>query len=217
MIQKGTYKLLKEFFPMNNISDNTWKRRKEDFKIWLSEFCDYELTGVRPIMITIKEVYGDYEPLPRKVNVTNMEQKKKDYEEFTIKALGNNFKPNSQSKVARDAIDSFGLEKYHHTSQRAVAQRFVGPAFKEYGESDNQHIWVWYQTYEPLSIEDIKLWRDIMKNHKIAEEEAANAFYKASQGEDITKEKQYYKDALNELKSIKKDIPVLVSQWKCKE
>ena len=163
MIQKGTYKLLKEFFPMNNISDNTWKRRKEDFKIWLSEFCDYELTGVRPIMITIKEVYGDYEPLPRKVNVTNMEQKKKDYEEFTIKALGNNFKPNSQSKVARDAIDSFGLKKYHHTSQRAVAQRFVGPAFKEYGESDNQHIWVWYQTYEPLSIEDIKLWRDIMK------------------------------------------------------
>lgn len=217
MIQKGTYKLLKEFFPMNNISDNTWKRRKEDFKIWLSEFCDYELTGVRPIMITIKEVYGDYEPLPRKVNVTNMEQKKKDYEEFTIKALGNNFKPNSQSKVARDAIDSFGLEKYHHTSQRAVAQRFVGPAFKEYGESDNQHIWVWYQTYEPLNIEDIKLWRDIMKNHKIAEEEAANAFYKASQGQDITKEKQYYKDALNELKNIKKDIPVLVSQWKCKE
>lgn len=217
MIQKGTYKLLKEFFPMNNISDNTWKRRKEEFKIWLSEFCDYELTGVRPIMITIKEVYGDYEPLPRKVNVTNMEQKKKDYEEFTIKALGKNFKPNSQSKVARDAIDSFGLEKYHHTSQRAVAQRFVGPAFKEYGESDNQHIWVWYQTYEPLSIEDIKLWRDIMKSHKIAEEEAANAFYKASQGEDITKEKQYYKDALNELKNIKKDIPVLVSQWKCKE
>ena len=217
MTQKGTYKLLKEFFPMNNISDNTWKRRKEDFKIWLSEFCDYELTGVRPIMITIKEVYGDYEPLPRKVNVTNMEQKKKDYEEFTIKALGNDFKPNSQSKVARDAIDSFGLKKYHHTSQRAVAQRFVGPAFKEYGESDNQHIWVWYQTYEPLSIEDIKLWRDIMKTHKIAEEEAANAFYKASQGQDITKEKQYYKDALNELKNIKKDIPVLVSQWKCKE
>ena len=217
MIQKGTYKLLKEFFPMNNISDNTWKRRKEDFKIWLSEFCDYELTGARPIMITIKEVYGDYEPLPRKANVTNMEQKKKDYEEFTIKALGKNFKPNSQSKVARDAIDSFGLEKYHHTSQRAVAQRFVGPAFKEYGESDNQHIWVWYKTYEPLNMEDIKLWRDIMKNHKIAEEEAANAFYKASQGEDITKEKQYYKDALNELKNIKKDIPVLVSQWKCKE
>lgn len=217
MIQKGTYKLLKEFFPMNNISDNTWKRRKEEFKIWLSEFCDYELTGVRPIMITIKEVYGDYEPLPRKVNVTNMEQKKKDYEEFTIKALGKNFKPNSQSKVARDAIDNFGLKKYHHTSQRAVAQRFVGPAFKEYGESDNQHIWVWYQTYEPLSIEDIKLWRDIMKSHKIAEEEAANAFYKASQGEDITKEKQYYKDALNELKNIKKDIPILVSQWKCKE
>ena len=56
-----------------------------------------------------------------------------------------------------------------------------------------------------------------MKNHKIAEEEAANAFYKASQGQDITKEKQYYKDALNELKNIKKDIPVLVSQWKCKE
>ena len=52
---------------------------------------------------------------------------------------------------------------------------------------------------------------------RAAEEEAANAFYKASQGEDITKEKQYYKDALNELKNIKKDIPVLVSQWKCKE
>ena len=66
-------------------------------------------------------------------------------------------------------------------------------------------------------MEDINLCRKKKKKHKIAEEEAANAFYKASQGQDITKEKQYYKDALDELKNIKKDIPVLVSQWKCKE
>lgn len=48
-------------------------------------------------------------PVPRK---TNREEKEKDYEAFVIKALGTEFKYNSQAKIAREAIKDFGKKKY---------------------------------------------------------------------------------------------------------
>lgn len=137
MVEKGKiYNFKEEFWGMVGISKYSWETRKEDVLIWLENFYDYELLEGRPIRIYIKEVYGDYRPLPRQ-GFDLMEQKKRDYTEFAIASLGTEFKPNSKAKTARDAIDSFGLERYGHTNAEAVGKRFVGPAFDKYGESDN--------------------------------------------------------------------------------
>ena len=86
--------------------------------LWLSNFYDYELLNGCPIRIHIKEVYGEYQQMPRKIkyDTIQMEEKMKDYTNFTIASLGPKFKPNSKSKVAREAIEEFGYEKYGHTS-----------------------------------------------------------------------------------------------------
>jgi hypothetical protein len=122
-------------------------------------------------------------------------EKKEKYTTFTIAALGTDFKPNSQSKVARDAIESFGYNLYHHTSPEAVAKRFVKEPFKTYGETDNKKVWVWYSTYEKIEPNLLEEWRKILREEHIAEDEAANAFYRQEQGEDISVEKGYYKTA----------------------
>lgn len=55
--------------------------------------------------------------------------KKKDYSDYTIAALGAEYRPNSKTKVARDAINDFGKRKYHHSSYKAVAARYVKEPF----------------------------------------------------------------------------------------
>lgn len=212
------YELKKEFFKLNNISIKQWERRKDDLLIWLSNFYDYEIFGTKPLFIKIKEQYGDYQPLPRKVpsqeNLTK--EKEKDYTEFTIAALGTEFKPNSRAKIARDAIDEFGLEKYGHSSTRSVVARYVKKPFDTYGETNDKSIWVYFSTYTPIESDILEKWRSILAEEHISEEEAANAFYRQEQGQDISKEKSYYKKAMERFKEEYKDIPVLVKEWKLK-
>lgn len=213
MIEKGVYKLKEEFFKTLNIPKYQWDKRKKDLLDWLENFYDYKLHEDKIITIEITEVYGEYEPMPRKVNVS-MEEKIKDYEKFTIASLGTVFKPNSKIKVAEKAIDEFGYEKYHHTSKEAVAKRFVKPAFDKYGESDGVHKWVWYQTYKPLDEDTLADWRRIMREEHISELEAANAFYRQEQGEDVSKEKEYFKKARKRFSDKYHDCVVLVESWK---
>lgn len=214
MINPGTYKLKEEFWLLIGISKSQWDRRKQDLLQWWTNFYDYEILEGKPLRIKINEVYGEYQPLPRKLKETNLEEKIADYERFTIAALGNEFKPNSKSKVAREAIWSFGQEKYGHTSQEAVTKRFVRPAFEKYGVSDGIHKWVWYSTYEPLSEEIVQDWRNIMVEEHISEAEAANAFYKQEQGMDISKEKSYFAAARKRFKEKYGECPILVESWK---
>lgn len=77
-------------------------------------------------MIDIKEVIGDYQPLPRKkIDHEELEgQKRNDYEEFTIASLGEEYMPNSKAYIAREAIFSFGEEKYGHTNYEYAANAF---------------------------------------------------------------------------------------------
>lgn len=156
--------------------------------------------------------------MPRKVpsQKEKTQEKIEDYTNFTIASLGTEFKPNSKSKIAREAIDSFGYEKYSHTNEEAVARRYIKEPFDTYGETDNKQIWVIYSTYEPMEEEMLEEWRNILTEEHIAEEEAANAFYKYSQGEDISKEISYYKKALQRFKDKYDDVPVLVKNWKLK-
>lgn len=217
MIEPKIYNMKEEFWPLLGIPKTQWERRKQDLLSWFENFFDYELMEGKPIRIKIIEVYGEYKPLPRKISVTNYEEKVKDYDKFTIASLGTEFKPNSKSKVAREAIEAFGEEKYGHSNVRAVTERFVKPAFEKYGESDGIHKWVWYSTYEELDSNTLERWRQIMAEEHISEQEAANAFYKEQQGEDITKEKGYFKNARARFKEEYGSTPILVESWRVKK
>lgn len=199
-----------------SIPRNQWNQRHDDLLEHFRDFIDikeiksdkgtytYEVEGELPESIP---------PLPRK---SQMDKKKKDYELYTIAALGDEFKPNSKSKIARGAIVDFGQKKYGHMSQEAVVRRYVKEPFDKYGESDGNKYWCDYNTYEPLSAEILEEWREILVEEHIGEKDAANAFYRQQQGEDIEKEKGYYKRALERFKERFNTIPVLVSKWKCK-
>lgn len=217
MIKIGYYKLKEEFFPLLNIAINQWKMRKDDLLHWLSNFYDYEIVEGKPLRIKIIEVYGEYQPLPRKLDGYNMAEKVTDYKNFTIAALGNEFKPNSKSKVAREAIQSFGNAKYGHTSREAVARRFVSPVFEQYGESDGKYHWVWYKTYELASQEDIDAFKTILKEEKAAEEDVINAFYASEGDEEILKTKECYRKAICRAKEELGDFLVRVPQWRLKQ
>lgn len=141
IIESGKiYNFKIEFWPMTGINKGQWENRKEDLLEWLAEFYDYELYEGRPIRIYIKRILGEYKPLPRKVNSRELtEQKKKRYTAFTIASLGTEYAPNSKSRVAREAMHSFGYEAFGHTSVPAVVERYVGPAMNEYGEHNNKY------------------------------------------------------------------------------
>lgn len=118
--------------PGLGITKNSWNTRKQDVKDWLKEFYDYTLSDTRPILITIHAVYGDYEPLPRKSRTISEESKQKitDYDNYVKQHLTPEFQIISKAKMARDAIEDFGLDKYSHYSHEAVARRYTGPQWK---------------------------------------------------------------------------------------
>lgn len=212
------YEFKKEFCALLNIPNNQVDRRQEELLSWLSNFFDFKFYDGRPKRIVINEIYGEYQPMPRKV--PNQEaltaEKKEKYTQFTIASLGTEFKPNSQRRIARQAIDAFGSELYHHSSSRAVAERYIKEPFHAYGETNNLKTWVWYSSYVPLGEEVLEHWRRILNEEHISVDEAANAFYRQEQGEDISQEKSYYKMAMNRFREEYNDIPVLVSSWKLK-
>lgn len=219
MNKNQVYEFKKEFCKELNIPVYQVERRFKDLLEWLKNFFDYEFYNGKPKRILIKEIIGEYQPLPRKLPSQEAltAEKKKDYQDFTIASLGVDFKPNSQARVARNAINFFGYEKYHHTNVEAVTKRYIKEPFKAHGESDNKKVWVWYSTYEIILPEVLEDWRKILNEEHIAETEAANAFYRQEQGQDISKEKQYYKNAQERFKKKYNDIPVLVTSWKLKK
>lgn len=210
------YDFKKEFWVALGIKKSQWDSRRKDLLEWLSNFYDFELIEGHPIRIFIKDIYGTYQPLPRK-NVFTTAQKQADYETFTIAALGTEFKPNSKAKTSREAISAFGKEKYGHDNVEGVSRRFVGPAFDRYGECNNVRRWVWYSTYEPLDQQTLERWRIIMEEEHISEREAANAFYRHAEGEDISKEKGYFKAARDRFVTEFGDYAILVADWRLKK
>ena len=209
------YDFKKEFWVALDIKKNQWETRRDDLLEWLTNFYDYELYDGRPIRIFIKEIYGTYQPLPRK-NLITTQQKHEDYKDFTIAALGTEFKPNSKAKVTREAIHSFGHQKYGHDNVQGVSKRYVGPVFDEYGESNGVRRWVWYTTYEPLDERTLERWRAIMAEEHISEQEAANAFYRQEQGEDISREQGYFKRARERFIDEFGSCAILVADWRLK-
>lgn len=196
-------------------TESQWRRRREDILEHLKDFMDVkeQKTDTGRYEYVVKgEVPKSIPPLPRKSQMT---EKKKEYEEYTIRALGTEFKPNSKARIAREAISDFGHYKYGHENPESVSKRYIKEPFEKYGETNNKRVWVDYLSYEPLPEDTLIRWREILKEEKIDEQAAAAAFYKAQHGDgDISKEKGYYQKALGRFKDEFKYMPVLVSEWK---
>ena len=222
IISGSLYKFKEEFCKAIGISRYAYDKRYEELLEWLKNFYDYEIIETRPILIKINEVIGEYKPLPRKSYDTEardilQEKKRKEYEKFTIEALGEEFKPNSKAKIARDAIDKFGYKEFGHYSENNIAKRYVKEPFDTYGETNNNNLWVYYRSYKPLEPEVLQEWRDILAEERIDEREAANAFYRQAQGENIDKEINYYKKALERFKEKFYDTPIRVKEWRARK
>lgn len=205
----------KELNKRYSISHNVWANKHDELMLHLQEYMDITETKSSTGRYTY-EIKGEMPDIIPSLRTAQTKQKKKDYEKFTVAALGTEFKPNSKSKIARDAIADFGYDKYNHTSYKAVTERYIKEPFNKYGISDGNQYWCFYSTYEVMDEAIVTEWRKILSEEKIGEEEAANAFYRQAQGEDISTELQFYKNAMNRFKEKYNDIPVLVKKWKCK-
>lgn len=208
----------KQIIEKYSIPRSTFDQRHDDLLEHLKDFMDiteYKSdTGRYEYRIRDAQLPAHIPPLPRK---SKMAQKKKDYEDYVITALGDEYKYNSIAKVARDAIKDFSNEKYGHKSQKHIAERYVAKPFKEHGVSleDSQH-WVWYKTYEEIPEDIIEDWRAIMREQKIDEEQQAQAFRDYANGKDISEQVGFYKAALDSFREKYGDIPVKVKKWKNK-
>lgn len=219
-VQKNTtYNFTKEFMPGLGITKNSWNTRKQDIKEWLKEFYDYTLSDTRPMFITIHAVYGDYEPLPRKSrNITEeTKQKTTDYDNYVKQHLTPEFQIISKAKMARDAIKDFGLDKYAHSSHRAVAYRYTGPAMEKYGEKGDSYYWVWYEDYTQPTEEILHEWFDLLKAHRVTDKDIVAAFnedVELNVSKNIDSAKERYKAAMYEFKAKYGDIVVRSGEWR---
>ena len=153
--------------------------------------------------------------MPNQDELTN--EKKQKYDEFTKFSLSVEYRPNSKSKIARDAINNFGRAKYGHMNTQAVVKRYIKEPFNKYGETNDTQVWVYYSTYKPLDADTVADWRKILREEHIGEEEASNAFYRQAEGEDVSKEIGYFKKARKRFEDKYNDIPILVKEWRLKE
>lgn len=219
-VQKNTtYNFTKEFMPGLGITKNSWNTRKQDIKEWLKEFYDYTLSDTRPMLITIHAVYGDYEPLPRKSRTISEESKQKitDYDNYVKQHLTPEFQIISKAKMARDAIEDFGLDKYSHYSHEAVARRYTGPAMEKYGEKGDNYYWVWYEDYTQPTEEILHEWFDLLKAHRVTDKDIVAAFnedVELNVSKNIDSAKERYKAAMYEFKAKYGDIVVRSGEWR---
>ena len=218
MIETKRYVFKTEFCKELKIPMNQAERKLTELLEWLKNFYDFTFYPGKPNVIEIHEIYGEYQPLPRKVPSQEAltAQKIQDYDAFTFSSLDQEYASNSKTKIARDAIEAFGFEKYHHINANSVARRYISEPLQKYGETDNTSIWVYYSTYQPLDETTLKRWRDIMADEHLNETEASNAFFRYADGEDISQELSYFKTARMRFREEFDDIPVLVKKWRLK-
>lgn len=199
-----------------NISRNAWEARHNDLLDWIRDFFPIEEVkeGRYYYYLVIDDLPESIPKLPRK---SNKEEKMKDYVEFVIRNLPEDFEPFSKALMARKAIESFGKEKYHHTSYRAVNERYVGPAMELYGEKSEEMVWVFADSYAPLPEEMEEYLHYCFNYMHITEQVKANAFDKYMQGEEITEETTNYEKAIDMYKERYVIRPIKVNKWRAKK
>lgn len=215
------YEVKKEFLPLLNVTANQWKERKDDLLEWWKDFFDYEIIYSKPIVIRINEIYDqEYQPLPRK-NVYTTAEKRADYAAATITILsesGKEYRPITKAFVAREATNNFGFMKYHHDSERSVAQRYIKPAFDQYAENNGKKVWCWSKDCIPLTEAELEKWKEILRKTLDMDEDSVFELYdKIYNKESLDKELSAYEKALMSMKSSFKGVPVYMNCWRANE
>jgi hypothetical protein len=201
-----------------NISNNDWARRHDDLIEYLNQFMNIKEENENGRYYYIIEAEESELPefipkIPRKIN---KQERYDDYENFTIKALGTELKPNSKAKIAREAIEDFGRKKYNHNSQKYVAKEYISPFVEKHGEHTDYMIWVDCETYFPLDDDQLTFLRETFKNQNLTEKKMAEAFVKIQEGEDVTEEEAAYKKVINLFRDKYAFYPIKVYKWKVK-
>lgn len=150
MVEITTYSL-KDLLNILHITRDSWKKRRQEYLDWFNCFFDYEITmqGKNTFFI-IKEVFGDYEPLPRKKKSIEV---KEYYVQETSKIVKQE-PTNTGSNIARNIVAT--NNKYAH--KEGTASVYVRSILKEGYRVDGK---VWCKRtedglhYEPISEEQI--------------------------------------------------------------
>lgn len=142
----------KELLNTLNISITSWKRRREEYLEWFKIFFDYDIMiqGEKRIF-NIKEIFGDYEPLPRKKKSIEV---KEYYAQETSKIVKQE-PTNTGANIARNIIAT--NNKYDH--KEGTASVYVRNILKEGYQVDGK-VWC-YRTqdglhYTPITDEQLK-------------------------------------------------------------
>lgn len=199
-----------------SITAGQWKNRHNDLLDWINDFCSItEIKEGRYYYYILSDDAPESIPkLPRK---SNKQEKKQDYEDYTVAHLPKDWKPLSKTKMSRDAISDFGQKKYNHKSVRAVSERYVGPAMDKHGEHSDKMIWVNYKTYDLLTEEEERCLHEYFREEHLTELEMANAFKKYAQKEDISKELNSYNTAVGKFIERYGFRPISVYRWRLKQ
>lgn len=133
------------------ITRSSWGRRKEEYLDWFKLFFDYEVViqGEKRVYV-IKEIFGDYEPLPRKKKSIEV---KEYYKQETSKIVKQE-PTNTGSNIARNIVAA--SNKYDH--KEGTASVYVRSILKEGYKVDGK---VWCKRtedglhYEPIEEEHL--------------------------------------------------------------
>jgi hypothetical protein len=119
--------------------------------------------------------------------------------------------------MSKDALADFGREKYNHTSERAVSNRYVGPAMDKHGQHSIKMVWVEAKTYTPLTKEQENYLHDCFCKMHLSELEMANAFKKYAQEQDISEEIDNFNKAIHMFMQQYSFRPISVYEWQKRE
>ena len=151
MIENTTYSL-RELLEILHITRDSWKKRRQEYLDWFNCFFDYEITTQgKNTIFTIKEIFGDYEPLPRKKKSIEV---KEYYKQETSKIVKQE-PTNTGSNIARNIVAA--SNKYDH--KEGTASVYVRSILKEGYKVDGK---VWCKRtpdglhYEPIEEEHLQ-------------------------------------------------------------
>ena len=203
-----------ELLNLLQISDDTWRRRKEDILEYLKTFWNYTIIpSGRSFNIEIKEEYAPLEPLPRKTKV-------KEIQEFYQKETENVIKTNpwnTGTNVARTIL------KYSNPYEHKVdtGSRYVRPILKEDYHLSTERKWCYLDIdrnlYIPISEEQEDCLKQIFKLY-LSDDKTAEIMAAQDAGY-ITKDEVFnvlmggYNDAMNKFIEIYGFRPIKIGEY----
>ena len=199
-----------------HLTEGMWRNRHDDLLDHLNDFFSIkEIKEGRYYYYEVPDELPDnIPPLPRK---NNKQEKIKDYERYVVDNLPDKPTPLSKSKMARNAINDFGYEKYGHYSYKSVSNIYVSPAMEKHGTHGMKMVWVDVNTYLPLTQEQEDFLHECFRQVHLSELEMANAFKKYAQEQDISKEIDNFNKAIEMFKARFSFRPITVYEWQRRE